>query len=99
MVHTSTYENITTKGTNGFAITALILGIISLLLSPLSILAIIFGGVGIGQTGPNSNYKGRGMAIAGLVLGIVAIVLWVGILIWDFSSISGSSIVGTSLSV
>jgi hypothetical protein len=35
------------------------------------ILAIIFGGVAINQTGKNPNLSGRGMAIAGLILGIV----------------------------
>jgi len=57
----------------------------------LSILAIIFGGVGISQTGRDAYLKGRGMAIAGLVLGIVAIVLWIIVFLligWAFWSSS-----------
>ncbi len=36
----------------------------------LSVLAIIFGAIGLKQTGER-NQSGRGLAIAGLVLGIV----------------------------
>ena len=50
--------------TSGLAITALVLGIIGF-----SIFAIIFGGVALGQIRKNPNLTGRGMAIAGLVLG------------------------------
>src|SRR4030042_6761365 len=52
--------------TSGMAIAALIMGILGI-----SILAIIFGGLGIRQTGKEPNLKGRGMAVAALVLGIL----------------------------
>ena len=68
--------------TSGFAVTSLVLGIIGFIppffLS--SILAIIFGGVAISKTGRDPNLAGRGMAIAGLVLGIIVLVTWVFLL-------------------
>ena len=67
--------------TSGFAIAALVIGIIGILFSfswyiffigiPLDALAIIFGGIGLAHA--KKGYKGRGMAIAGLVLGIIGI--------------------------
>src|ERR1019366_1416763 len=72
---------------NGYAVTALVLGLISLILSwfpgvdwVLAALAIIFGAVGISTAGRRGG-AGRGMAIAGLVLGVVAAVL--GIIFWE----------------
>lgn len=73
--------------TDGMSIAAMVCGIVGLV-SPgagiiLSILAIIFGGVGMGRTRRNPELRGRGMAITGLVLGIVGVVftvLIVGIL-------------------
>ncbi|MUM20783.1 DUF4190 domain-containing protein [Mycobacterium sp. CBMA271] len=53
------------QGTNGFAIAALVLGIIPICVG---ILAIIFGVIGLNQT-KQRGQKGRGMAIAGIVLG------------------------------
>lgn len=71
---------------NGYAITALVLGLISLFLSwfpgvdwVLGALAIIFGAIGI-STARRRGGAGRGMAIAGLVLGVVTAVL--GIIFW-----------------
>ncbi|MBA7594356.1 hypothetical protein ES703_01297 [subsurface metagenome] len=69
--------------TSGFAIAALITGIVGLLsFGPLAILAIIFGAIGISQTNKDPNLKGKGMAVAGLVLGIIACVGWVIGIIW-----------------
>lgn len=72
------------KTTSGMSVTAMILGIVGLVFvwAPFigficSILGIIFGGVGISQTKKNPNLSGRGMAIAGLVCGILGIVIWV----------------------
>jgi len=68
--------------TNGFSIAALVLGILGIWL-----LAIIFGAVGISQTKKDSHYTGRGLAIAGLVLGIIAGVLWVAFFAWVFYAV------------
>ena len=65
--------------TSGLSIAALVLGLLGIW--PL---AIIFGGIGISQTKPGRNVSGRGMAIAGLVLGIVAGVFWIGLFTWAF---------------
>ena len=70
--------------TSGMSVTAMILGIVGLVFiwAPFvgficSLLGIIFGGVGMSQTRKNPNLSGRGMAIAGLVCGIIGVVLWV----------------------
>jgi Domain of unknown function (DUF4190) len=60
-------------GTNGFAIASLVLGILWILWIG-SILALIFGQVGRNQIdGGGQIQGGRGMAIAGIVLG------WIGV--------------------
>jgi hypothetical protein len=58
-----------TSGTNGLAVAALVLGILWGY-GLLSILAIIFGAIGLNQT-RQRNQGGRGLAMAGLILGIV----------------------------
>jgi uncharacterized membrane protein YvbJ len=68
--------------TSGFAIAALVTGIVGFFINPLSILAIIFGAIGLGQTSKDPNLKGRGMAIAGLVLGIIMGIIWIIAIIW-----------------
>jgi hypothetical protein len=68
--------------TSGMAVAALVTGIVGFFLSPLSVLAIIFGAVGISQCGKDPYLKGKGMAVAGLVLGIINIALWVILWVW-----------------
>ena len=79
--------------TSGLAVASLVLGILSLLIPFVSLilgpLAIIFGGVSISQTVRDSTLSGRGMAIAGLVLGLIGAGFWVFIalmawVIWSF---------------
>jgi dolichyl-phosphate-mannose--protein O-mannosyl transferase len=65
--------------TSGLSIAALVLGLLGIW--PL---AIIFGGIGISQTKQGRNVSGRGMAIAGLVLGIVVGAFWIGLFTWAF---------------
>ena len=64
--------------TNGLATASLVLGIVGIALFwflgfILSILAIVFGGVGISRA--DAGAPGKGVAIAGLVLGIVGLLL------------------------
>lgn len=76
------------KGTSGIAITALVLGIISLVLSwipivnnaaaVLGVIGLIFGVIGIVKTGRNGRKKGRGLAVAGTVLSVLSIVISLG---------------------
>lgn len=54
---------------NGMATASLVLGILGFFLPILSILALIFGGIGISKA--NQGAGGKGLAVAGLVLGIV----------------------------
>lgn len=66
--------------TNGMSIASLVLGLVGLplcfLLVP-SLLAVIFGFVGLSQIKNDPSQRGRGMAIAGVVLGasILALVV------------------------
>jgi len=47
----------------------------------LSILAIVFGAIGMGQVNKsNGLLKGKGMATAGLILGILAIILTIAVI-------------------
>jgi hypothetical protein len=66
------------------SVAALVLGIVGIFLSILfvpSVLAMIFGFVGNGQIQRSGGaQKGRGMAIAGIVLGAVGIVFAVVVL-------------------
>jgi hypothetical protein len=62
-----------TRGTNGLAIAALVLGILWVYWVG-SILAVIFGHVALSQI-HRSRQGGRGLAIAGLVLGYVGLAL------------------------
>ena len=77
-------QPIVAERTSGMSVTALVLGIIGLIpwLCFLSVLAIIFGAVGIGQTGKDPYLKGKGMAVTGLILGIVSIAFWIIFWVW-----------------
>ena len=76
-------------GTNGFAIASLVLGILTLC-GLGSVLAVIFGHIALGQI-KDRNQTGRGLAIAGLVLGYVGIGLVVAYLGLAASLFSTSS--------
>lgn len=65
---------------SGSAVASLILGIVGIFIPViLSILAVIFGGVGISNANSRGT-SGKGMAIAGLVLGILGTLGWIGYL-------------------
>lgn len=53
------------------AITALVCGGLTLFTGLLFLPAIIFGAIGVFKTGPKKEYKGLGMALAGLGLGLL----------------------------
>lgn len=82
-VNVSVQGNVQKKVT-GLGIAGLVLGIIAIISSfvpliniltfPFVILAVIFGGIGIAQTAKGKK-SGRGIAIAALVLGIVALII------------------------
>ncbi|WP_217371877.1 DUF4190 domain-containing protein [Spirosoma rhododendri] len=64
---------------SGLAIASLVCGILAFFLLGivLGILAIIFGGVALSKIRKNPEVSGRGMAVAGMILGIVATVVTV----------------------
>ncbi len=53
------------------AITALVCGGLTLFTGLLFLPAIVFGAIGVFKTGPKKEYKGLGMSIAGLGLGLL----------------------------
>ena len=69
--------------TSGMAVTSMILGILSILgaaiflLPPL--LAVIFGHISLGQCKRDPALGGKGMGVAGLVLGYITLAGW---LLW-----------------
>jgi hypothetical protein len=68
------------RQSNGLAIASLVCGIVGMLFFGIVLgpLAVIFGAVGLSRA--NRGASGRGQAIAGLILGIVATVLAIVIL-------------------
>jgi Domain of unknown function (DUF4190) len=70
-------------GTNGFAIASLVLGILWLYWLG-SVLAVIFGFVARHQI-KHSRQSGDGMAIAGIVLGIVGLAVFVLLVVLVFA--------------
>ena len=79
--------------TSGMATAALILGLAGLLFGFLTAIpAIVFGILGIIQTNKDPNLKGKGMAIAGVVLGgviLVTSVLMFILIVTSWISIGG----------
>lgn len=69
-----------TAPTNNNAITGLVFGILSVLCacSPFGIIGIIFSCIALSQINKNTGQKGKGMAIAGLVLSIVGVSISIG---------------------
>ena len=78
--HQHDYNNQPTK-TSGLAVTSMIMGILSVIggaffiLPPL--LAVIFGHVAVGSCNKNRMLGGKGMAIAGLVMGWLCLAGWI----------------------
>lgn len=69
---------------SGMAITSLVLGIVGVPLFCFvlpSLLAVVFGAIGIRQCNKNPVYSGKGMAIAGLILGVLTLVGFVLLLV------------------
>jgi hypothetical protein len=63
------------RQTSGAAVASLICGILGCVPLITGLLAVILGIVGL-RTTKDPRYTGRGMAIAGLVLGILSLVVW-----------------------
>lgn len=78
------YQGYRTPGQSykGMATTAMVLGICGVFCFGFitGVLAIIFAGVSLSGMGRTGNTDGKGMAIAGLVLGIIDVIGWVAYL-------------------
>jgi hypothetical protein len=58
------------------AIASLVCSVVGLFLCGVpAILGVIFGGIGLSQTKDNAR-SGRGLAIAGLIIGVLAVLAW-----------------------
>jgi hypothetical protein len=76
-------------GTNGKAVTSMVLGIVSIVCCWLTVfdavpvvLAVVFGIVALNEMRANPARSGRGMAIAGIVCGAVGAVLAIVVTTW-----------------
>jgi uncharacterized membrane protein YvbJ len=83
------------KRTNGFAISALVVGIAGIFFILPSILAIIFGCIAINQIKNDHRLKGKCLAVAGLVLGILVIIFWSSLIYFIFFTRAGGSWFGS----
>jgi hypothetical protein len=69
--------------TNGLALAGFICSLAGLLIFGvvLGLLGIIFSAIGLGKIAKDSSrWKGKGMAIAGLIVGVIDIVVWIVLL-------------------
>jgi ribosomal protein L40E len=73
----ATAPSVAGERTSGMAITSLVTGIAGFLFYPVAVIAIIFGAIAMGQINKDPTLKGKGMAITGLVLGIVVCAIWI----------------------
>ena len=85
-----------TQGTNGMAITGMVIGILSIvsiypcLGLPFNILGTIFSYVALGQIKKNPQQDGHGMAVAGMVCSLISLGLAVIGLIFVFIRVGSS---------
>jgi hypothetical protein len=73
------------RKTSGMAVASLVLGILGFMTGITAVLAIIFGAVALGQIAKDPGLDGKGMAIAGLVMGIVVVVGWLLVFLFVFA--------------
>jgi Domain of unknown function (DUF4190) len=75
---------------NGMAIAAMICGICGFVCGITAVLAVVFGCVSLGQIKQRGD-QGRGMAIAGIVLGSVWLLLIIALIASHFAFSAGSA--------
>ena len=78
------------QGNSGMAIASMVLSLVGIIpcfwaLQIPGLLGVIFGFVGLKQTKDNAR-KGRGMAIAGLVIGIILVIIFAAVWIYFLTS-------------
>jgi hypothetical protein len=67
----SNFQPLPPQKTNGMAIAGFVLS----LSCACSILGIIFSAIGLSQIGKDPSQKGKGLATAGLIIGIISLVI------------------------
>ena len=82
------------QGTSGMAIASLVCSLVGLMCGIPAILGIIFGFIGLSQTKDNAR-PGRGLAIAGLIIGILVVLLYAVVIIAAASKGDGCFYIGT----
>lgn len=69
------------RKTSGLAVTSLVLGILSLMGAALflipPLLAVVLGHIAVSSCGRDPNLDGKGLAIAGLVMGWICLAGWI----------------------
>ena len=80
------YAAYRSQQTNGLAVASMVLGIVGvfffIFFGIVSILAFVFGWVAIGQINRSGGRQGgKGMAVAGVVLGAIEIVIFVALIV------------------
>jgi hypothetical protein len=78
--------HVVVQRTNGLAVASLVLGILWLCWIG-SVLALIFGYVALGQI-KSQHEAGRGLAIAGIVLGWIGVAMFLLTTVWGSGSIT-----------
>jgi len=78
--------------TSGMAVTSFVLSLVGILFlgAVLGVLAVIFGALALNAIAKDPQLKGKGLAIAGLVIGIVEAAVWVIALALLWGSIMAS---------
>jgi hypothetical protein len=68
-------NNLSGRKSNGMAVAAMVLGIVSFIVWICCIPAVILGIVSLNQIKNNPEIEGKGMAMAGLICGVIVLVL------------------------
>ena len=71
----ATYSMPPQRGTSGAAVASLILGILGCVPLITGLLAIVCGIIGVNST-RDGRRSGRGMAVAGIILGLISLIAW-----------------------
>jgi len=87
--------NVGVEKTSNYAIWSLVCGVSAILCSITFLPAIILGHMGLSETKKNPAIKGRGMAIAGLILGYVYAFLFIAVVIISVLIALGNQVKGT----
>ena len=73
------------RKTSGLSITALVLSLVGLCCGCTAPIGVLLGIIAFATTGPRSPKKGRGMAVAAIIVGLILSLLWGGFAYWASS--------------